>query len=169
MSDAPDFLTVHYSKPKGESIVYSGVLAAGALVVFGIVRAPVLSSIGALLAAGVALYHWPYVARDRRALVVSTAGVTLDRLGLLPWNAISDAEIVDRYVRTIRNAELRITLRRPLNTAVENAPSVGIIRRYMYRCWKSMGPQEIAVRLSTLDAKPEIIEAAVRQHIHRSV
>ncbi|ABS62407.1 hypothetical protein Plav_0784 [Parvibaculum lavamentivorans DS-1] len=169
MSDAPDFLTVHYSKPKGESIVYSAVLAAGALIVFGMVRAPIFSSVGALLAVGVALYHWPYVARDRRALVVSPAGVTLDRLGLLPWNAISDVEIVDRYVRMIRNAELRISLRRPLNTAVDNAASVGIVRRYMYRCWKSIGPQEIAVRLSTLDAKPEIIEAAVRQHIHRSI
>jgi len=164
-----EWLTVHYSKQTSESIVYSGVLAAGALAIFGIPRAPLLSLLGVLAAAGVALYHWPYVARDRRALVVSPEGITLDRLGLLPWNAISDAVIVERYVRAIRNAELRISLRRPLETAVEDAPSVGFVRRYMYRCWKTLGPQEIAVRLSTLDKKPETIEAAVRRHIQYTV
>ncbi|MEP0707005.1 hypothetical protein [Parvibaculum sp.] len=165
----PDFLTAQYSKEKGESIVYSGVLAAGALVLFGVPRAPVLAILAALAALAVAMYHWPYVTRERKALSVTPAGIYLDRLGLLPWNAISDVQIVNRYVRMIRNAELRISLRRPLETAVENAPVTGIVRRYMYRCWTKLSPQEIAVKLSTLDAKPEAVEAAVRQHLHRPI
>lgn len=168
-TEGADLLTVQYAKQASESIVYSGILVAGALVIFGMPRAPILAFLAALFSLGVALYHWPFVARDRRALVVSPAGLRLDRLGLLPWNAISDVEIVDHYLRSLRNAELRITLRRPLNTAVEDAPAVGLFRRYMYRCWKATGPQQISVGLSTLDRKPEAIEAAVRQHIHRPV
>lgn len=169
MSDGPDHLTAHYIKQKGEGIVYGGIFVAAALILFGIARAPVLVLAASAAAVVVALYHWPFVARDRRALAISPAGITIDRLGLIPWNAISDAEIVNRYVRMIRNADLRITLRRPLNTAVENAPAVGLFRRYMYRCWKVTGPLQIAVLLSTLDVKPELVEAAVRQHMQRPI
>jgi hypothetical protein len=124
------FLTVQYARQKGESIVYSGVLIAGALVLFGMPRAPILALIAALVSAGVAIYHWPYVAKDRKAFTVTPAGINIDRLGLLPWNAIAGVEIVDRYVRMIRNAELRIALKRPFDTAVEHAPQVGPVRRY---------------------------------------
>ncbi len=172
MSDAGktgDYLTASYSKDKGESVVYSAVLAAGALVVFGVPRAPVISLVLALAAVAVAIYHWPYVARERRAVAITPAGIMIDRLGLLPWNAISDVRLFERYVRMIRNAELRISLRRPLGSAVENAPEAGLLRRYMYRCWSVISEQEIAIKLSTLDAKPEAVEAAVREHLHRPV
>ena len=163
------FLTVQYARQKGESIVYSGVLIAGALVLFGMPRAPILALIAALVSVGVAIYHWPYVAKDRKAFTVTPAGINIDRLGLLPWNAIAGVEIVDRYVRMIRNAELRIALKRPFDTAVENAPQVGPLRRHMYRCWGMVSPQEISVKLSTLDTPPETVEAAIRPHIHRNI
>lgn len=172
MSDAGktgDYLTASYSKDKGESVVYSAVLAAGALVIFGVPRAPVISLILALAAVAVAIYHWPYVARERRAIAITPAGIMIDRLGLLPWNAISDVRLFERYVRMIRNAELRISLRRPFDNAVEQRPDTGLVRRYMYRCWTVLSPQEVAIKLSTLDAKPEAVEAAVRQHLHRPV
>ena len=176
MSEAEDskpegaaFLTVQYARQKGESIVYSGVLIAGALDLFGVPRAPVIALVAALVSAGVAIYHWPYVAKDRMAFAVTPAGINIDRLGLLPWNAIADVEIVDRYVRMIRNAELRIALKRPFDTAVENAPNVGPVRRLMYRCWSIASPQEISVKLSTLDTLPETVEAAIRPHIHRNI
>ncbi|MDX5366221.1 MAG: hypothetical protein LPK88_07280 [Alphaproteobacteria bacterium] len=172
MSDARmagDYLTAHYSREKGESIVYGAVLAAGALIMFGLPRAPLISLVLALAAAAIALYHWPYVARERRAVAITPAGIMVERLGLLPWNAISDVRLFERYVRMIRNAELRISLRRPLASAVENAPSVSLAGRYMYRCWSIVSPQEIAIKLSTLDAKPETVEAAIRQHLHRPV
>ncbi len=51
---------------------------------------------------GVALYHWPFVGRDRRALEISPSGFAIDRLGRLPWNAIASVAVVDRYVRAIR-------------------------------------------------------------------
>lgn len=164
-----DYLTASYSKSKGESIVYSAVLAAGALVIFGVPRAPVISLILALAAVAIAIYHWPYVARERRAIAITPAGIMIDRLGLLPWNAISDVHLFERYVRMIRNAELRIALRRPLDSAIENTPATGTIGRYMYRCWAVLSPQEIAIKLSTLDVRPEAVEAAVRQHMHRPV
>ncbi len=168
-AEGGDYLTARYSKEKGESIVYGGVLAAGALLLFGVPRAPVISILAALAALGVAFYHWPYVARERRALAISPAGVAIDRLGLLPWNAISDARLLERFVRQIRNAELRIALRRSIETAVENPISQNYLQRAMYRCWSIVSPREIAVKLSTLDAKPEAIMAAMREHIQRPV
>lgn len=168
MSDA-DFLTAKYSKDKGDGIVYGGIMIAGGIILFGLPRAPILALAAALVSVGVAIYHWPFVWKNRNALAVTPAGIELDRLGLLPWNAISDVKIVERYVRMIRNADLHITLRRPLDTAVEKAPRVGLLERYMYRCWRSVSPQEISVRLSTLTAKPEAVEAAVRQHLHRPI
>ena len=168
MSDT-DFLTAKYSKDKGEGIVYGGIMIAGGIVLFGAPRAPVIAITAALVCIGVALYHWPFVWKNRNALTVTPAGINLDRLGLLPWNAIADVKIVDRYVRMIRNADLHVTLKRPLDTAVENAPQTGFFERYMYRCWRQTSPQEVTVRLSTLTAKPEAVEAAVRQHLHRPV
>jgi hypothetical protein len=172
MSDAGnprDYLTASYSKDKGESVVYSAVLAAGALVIFGMPRAPFISLILALAAVAVAIYHWPYVARERRALAITPAGIMIDRLGLLPWNAISDVSLFERYVRLIRNAELRIALRRPLDSAIEQRPPTSLIRRYMYRCWKILSPQEVSIKLSTLDAQPEDVIAAARTHIQRPI
>ncbi len=164
-----DHLTASYSRDKGESVVYSAVLAAGALVIFGAPRAPVISLLLALCAVAVAIYHWPYVARERRAISITTAGIMIDRLGLLPWNAISDVSMFERYVRLIRNAEMRIALRRPLDSAIEQQPDTGPIRRHMYRCWKVISPQELSIKLSTLDVPPEDVIAAARMHIQRPV
>ncbi len=161
-------LTVHYAKEKGEGIVYGGILIAGVLLLHAITRAPTIATLGALIVLYGALYHWPYVRRDRRAIEISPSGLTLDRLGLLPWNAIAGTEIVDRYLRTIRNSELRVELRRSIETAVENPVQVHPLRRLMYRCWRLTGPQQITVRLNTLDAKPEVIQAAIGQYTGRA-
>ena len=168
MSDQ-DYLTAQYVKQKGEGIVYGGLMIACGLLLFGIPRAPVIAVAAAIFSAGVAIYHWPFVGKERKALAISPAGITLDRLGTLPWNAIADVNVVERYVRMIRNADLHIMLRRPLDTAVENAPNVNILRRYMYRCWSVVSPQEVVVRLATLDQRPEAVEKAVRQHIQRTI
>lgn len=165
----PATLTVSYAKEKGEGIVYGGVLIAGVLIIYAITRAPTIATLGALLVLYGALYHWPYVRRDRRALEISPSGLVIDRLGRVPWNAISATEVVNRYLRTIRNAELRIDLRRPLGTAVEDAVQVHPLRRLMYRCWRMTGPQQITVKLNTLDAKPELIGAAIAQYVGRAV
>ena len=168
MSDA-DFLTARYAKQKGEGIVYGGFLIAAGLVLFAVPQAPVIGLAAALVSAGVALYHWPFVGKDRRALAVSPAGIAIDRLGVVPWNAIADVNIVDRYVRMIRNADLHISLRRPLATAIENAPRVSLFQRYMFRCWSAASPQEVVVRLSTLDTPPEAVETVILQHIQHRV
>ncbi|MEX0838645.1 MAG: hypothetical protein WD034_03860 [Parvibaculum sp.] len=165
----PATLTVSYAREKGEGIVYGGVLIAGVLVLHAIARAPTIATLGTLLVLYVALYHWPYVRRDRRAMEISPVGLVIDRLGRLPWNAISGMEVINRYLRTIRNAELRIDLRRPLETAVEDAAQVHPLRRLMYRCWRKTGPQQITVKLNTLDAKPEQIRAAIAQYANRAV
>ncbi|MBX3496226.1 MAG: hypothetical protein KF769_08285 [Parvibaculum sp.] len=176
MSDAqrpaavpPAVLTANYAKEKGEGIVYGGILIAGVLILYAITRTPALATIGALAVLGVALYHWPFVGRDRRAMEISPSGLVIDRLGRLPWNAIASVEIVDRYLRAIRNADLRIELRRPLETAVDDAVQAHPLRRAMYRCWRVTGPQQITVKLSTLDAKPEAIRAAIAQYLGRAV
>ena len=164
----PAVLTVNYAREKGEGIVYGGILIAGVLVLYAVTRTPVLATIGALAVLGVALYHWPFVGRDRRALEISPSGFAIDRLGRLPWNAIASVAVVDRYVRAIRNADLRIELRRPLETAVEDTTPVHPLRRAMYRCWRVTGPQQITVRLRTLDAEPEAVRAAIAQYAGRA-
>lgn len=164
-----DYLSAQYVKQKGEGIVYGGLMIAFGIVLFGVPRAPLISLVAAGLSAGVAVYHWPFVRKNRKALAISPAGITLDRLGLLPWNAIADVTIVERYIRMIRNADLHITLRRPLNTAVENAPNTSIFQRYMYRCWNAPSSMEVVVKLSTLDTRPEEVEGAARQHLPRDI
>jgi hypothetical protein len=164
-----DYLSAQYEKQKGEGIVYGGLIIAFGIVLFGVVRAPLISLVAAAFSAGVAVYHWPFVRKNRKALAISPAGITLDRVGLLPWNAIADVTIVERYIRMIRNADLHITLRRPLDAAVENPPNADILRRYMYRCWKAPSSMEVIVKLSTLDKRPEEVEAVARQHLPRDI
>ncbi|WP_339832365.1 hypothetical protein [uncultured Parvibaculum sp.] len=175
MSDAqpsvaspPAVLTVNYAKEKGEGIVYGGILIAGVLILHAITRAPTVATIGALVVLYGALYHWPFVRRDRRAMEISPGGLVIDRLGRLPWNAIAGADVVDRYLRAIRNAELQIELRRPLESAIENPAQVHPLRRLMYRCWRSTGPQQITVKLNTLDTAPELIRAVILQYVGRA-
>lgn len=165
----PDYLTAQYMRQKGEGIVYGGFTIAIGLLVFGLPSAPLLAIAAALVSAGVAAYHLPFVSKNRNAIGVTPAGIALDRLGVLPWNAIADVSVLDRYVRMIRNADLHIMLRRPIATAVENGPQVNLLHRLTYRCWEAPSPQEIVVRLSTLDKSPEAIEKAIRLHLQRSV
>jgi len=164
----PAVLTVNYAKEKGEGIVYGGILIAGVLMLHAITRAPTIATLGALIVLCGSLYHWPYVRRDRRAMEISPSGLVIDRLGRLPWNAVAGVEVVDHYLRSIRNAELRIDLRRPLETAVEDAAPVHPLRRLMYRCWRSTDSQQITVKLGTLDAKPELIRATIAQYAGRA-
>ncbi|PCJ69339.1 MAG: hypothetical protein COA62_12030 [Rhodobiaceae bacterium] len=120
----------------------------------------------ALLLFCVAFHFWPFVRSKDPALVVSSAGLKVTGLGTLAWDAISDASMVDKAVRTIRNSELHLSLSRPLEAALVEENMGGIARRLMTQIWRYKD-DKIILRLEPLDVTSDPILETVQRFLSR--
>ncbi|MAB14801.1 hypothetical protein [Parvibaculum sp.] len=158
-------VTARYSREKGQTIVYGGLLIGVGLVLLATPRIGHTALFLAAISFAVAAFHWPFVARNNEALKIGPAGIEIAGLGRFPWPDIKDVAVHDSFVRNIRNAELRITLSRAVAEAVvppENAQAVW--RQYMYKCWRQVGSNGVRVKLNILNLSPEMVAKAIERY-----
>lgn len=158
-------VTARYSREKGQTIVYGGLLIGVGLVLLATPRIGHTALFLAAISFAVAAFHWPFVARNNEALKIGPAGIEIAGLGRFPWPDIKDVAVHDSFVRNIRNAELRITLSRAVAEAVvppENAQAVW--RQYMYKCWRQVGSNGVRVKLNILNLSPEMVARAIERY-----
>ena len=84
---------------------------------------------------------------------------------------MKDVKIVNRSVRTIRNAHLEISLTAPVSDVVTDRESGNsIVRALMVRIWSTETSGDgikngrVRVRLEALRAKPETILTVIQRH-----
>lgn len=158
-------VTARYSREKGQTIVYGGLLIGVGLILLVTPRIGHTAFFLAAIAFAVAAFHWPFVARNNEALKIGPAGIEIAGLGRFPWPDIGDVAIHDSFVRNIRNAELRITLSRAVEEAAvppENAQAVWL--QYMYKCWRQVGGNGVHVKLGILNLSPEMVARAIERY-----
>ena len=178
MTDAADKTTIppgatvtaRYSRDKGQTIVYGGLLIGVGLVALVTPRIGHAALFLAAICFAVAAFHWPFVARDNEALKIGPAGIEVIGLGRFPWIAVENVVIHDTFVRNIRNAELRITLSRAMEEAVV-PPDQGqpVWRQYMYKCWRRVGVNGVHVKLGILNLSPELVAKAIDRYHHLDI
>lgn len=117
--------------------------------------------VAALLLFAVAFYFVPFVRKSDPAIVASSAGLKVSGLGLVRWDAIGEAMLIDKAVRTIRNTELHLALKCPLEQALVTSDYGPLARRFMVQIWQAKKNQLI-IKLEPLDVKPEPILETVR-------
>lgn len=154
-----------YEQRSGEMMVYGGLLVGLFALSVAVPRGSFPILILSLVAFAVAYYHWPMVQKGRAQIAATDKGLMLAGLGVVAWDAIRDIRIMDRAVRTIRNAELQIALSRPLPHALSDADAPGLAQQMMYRVWRVRSPELVVVKLEPLRASPEAIEAAIRPYL----
>jgi len=158
-------VTARYSRDKGQTIVYGGLLIGFGLILFVTPRVGHPALFLAAISFAVAAFHWPFVARDNEALKIGPAGIEVPGLGRFPWPAVRDVVIHDTFVRNIRNAELRITLSRALDEVmVPPEMPYPVWRQYMYKCWRRVGVDGVRVKLSILNLSPELVAKAIDRY-----
>ena len=158
-------VTARYSRDKGQTIVYGGLLIGAGIVLLVTPRVGHVALFLAAISFAVSAFHWPFVARDNEALKIGPAGIEVIGLGRFPWLVIGEATIHDTFVRNIRNAELRITLTRAVEEVVvppEEAQPVW--RQYMYKCWRRTGANGVHVKLGILNLSPELVARAIERY-----
>lgn len=161
---SPQPLVARFDQRSGEMMVYGGGFAGFLILTMAIARLDFAFLAISLLLFATAYHFWPFVKRNHRALVASSAGLEIDGLGTLRWEAIAAARTVDKAVRTIRNSELVLDLKMPLETALTQPPTGGLSRRLMVQIWR-MKQDQLSVRLEPLDISPEEILASVQAYL----
>lgn len=154
-----------FEQRSGEMMVYGGVLVGLFALSVAIPRESFALFVVSAVAFAVAYYHWPLVQRTRAQLAVAERGFAVAGLGVISWDAIRTADIVERAVRSIRNAELHLSLSRPLPLALVEAERPSLARQLMYRVWRVPQPDRIVIKLEPLHASPEEIVAVVRANL----
>ncbi len=124
-------LAVPFDQRSGEMMVYGGGFAALFVLSIALARLELAYFLAAFALAGLAFHFVPFVSKRRPALHASGDGLLISGVGLLSWDAIQRAEIINKSVRTIRNAELHLTLSRPLAAALRSPDDGGWVRRLM--------------------------------------
>lgn len=162
----PQRLVAPYDQRSGDMMVYGGAMVAAMMAFAAVGRGEAYLFAGALVAGAVAFYHWPLAQKGRTRLIVSRQGLTIDGLGTLKWEAIEDARLFERAVRTIRNAELQVRLNRPIQEAlVDGGTPAPFPENWMYRAWRFEMPDVVAVRLEPIAANADLIIAAVEAQL----
>ncbi len=160
-------LVARFDQKSGEMMVYGGGFFSLFTLSVALARGDLVLLVVAVLLFGVAFHFWPFVRRSDRALVLSSAGLQITGLGTLAWDAIEEASLVDKAVRSIRNCELHLSLSRPLEAALVEENRGGLARRAMTQVWKPK-PGKIIVRLEPLDVSADIIFETVQSFLsHR--
>jgi len=163
---SPQPLVVRFDQRSGEMMVYGGGFFSLFTLSVALARGDIALLVVAFLLFGVAFHFWPFVRRKEPALVASSAGLKITGLGTLAWDAINDASLVDKAVRTIRNSELHLSLTRPLEEALVEEDMGGIMRRLMTQIWRYKG-DEIILRLEPLDVTADLILETAQRFLSR--
>jgi len=163
---SPQPLVARFDQRSGEMMVYGGGFFSLFTLSVALARGDIALLVVAFLLFGVAFHFWPFVRRKEPALVASSAGLKITGLGTLAWDAINDASLVDKAVRTIRNSELHLSLTRPLEEALVEEDMGGIMRRLMTQIWRYKG-DEIILRLEPLDVTADLILETAQRFLSR--
>ena len=158
----PQSLHVGFDQRSGEMMVYGGTLVGLFLLSLALTRGEPALALAGLAAAAVAYYHFPLIRKSRPQISMTRDGLSLYGLGTLPWKAIDDFRIVDKAVRSIRNAELTVHTRETIEAAVSSEDMLPTAERFMYSAWRHSGPNAVTVKLEPLAASPETIAAAIQ-------
>tara|TARA_R100000656_G_scaffold16594_1_gene15734 strand:- start:113 stop:628 length:516 start_codon:yes stop_codon:yes gene_type:complete len=159
---SPQPLVVPFDQRSGEMMVYGGGFAALFVLSIAIARAAPAYYAASFVLAGIAFHFLPFVSKKTPALVISSAGLKISGVGLLDWRAVKRAEIINKSVRTIRNAELHLTLNRPLAEAVLSPDAEGLIRHLKVQIARRE-KDVLIVKLEPLGSSPEaILETVTR-------
>lgn len=154
-----------FKQRSGERMVYGGILVGLFALSVAILQESLTLFAVSAVAFAVAYYYWPLVQRTRAQLAVAERGLALTGLGVISWDAIRTADIIDQAVRSIRNAELHLSLSRPLPLALARTERPSLGRQLMYRVWRVPQPDKVVIKLKPLHASPEEIQAVVRANL----
>lgn len=172
MHDSPPSAAPHrqafatgFEQRSGEMMVYGGILIGLFALSVAIPRESLALFAVSAVAFAVAYYYWPLVQRTRTQLAVAERGLAVAGLGVISWDAIRTVDIIDRAVRSIRNAELHLSLSRPLPLALAETERPSLGQQFMYRIWRVPQPDRVVIKLEPLHASPEEIQAMVRANL----
>lgn len=163
---SPQPLVARFDQRSGEMMVYGGGFFSLFTLSVAVARGDIALLFVALLLSGVAFHFWPFVRQSEPALVTSSAGLKVTGLGTIAWDAIAEASLVDKAVRTIRNSELHLTLSRPLEDALVEENRGGLARRLMTQIWRYK-ENKIILRLEPLNVSADPILEAVQYFLSR--
>jgi hypothetical protein len=157
----PRSFAVGYNPSGGEIYVYGG----ASLIVIGCIITAVQGHPAALLLSlvglGSTLYYRPLMEPRRPQLGASMQGLYVERIGIIGWRAISDIDMTETYIRTMRFTRLVVTLSMPLDKATVQPEVVTSWRRYTSRNWSIKG-NRLEIKLDTLRADPEVVLRRVK-------
>jgi len=163
---SPQPLMARFDQRSGEMMVYGGGFFGVFVLSIAIGRGDVALGVVALMLFAVAFHFWPFVRRNDPALIASSAGLEVAGLGVIAWDNIKNAVVIDKAMRTIRNSELHLTLARPLDDALSVEKRGDIARRLMVQIWHYTD-DTLVVKLEPLDVRPEPILETVQGFLHR--
>lgn len=160
-SEGPKAFAVGYKPHSGDMMVYGG----GALTLIGVLAAVVNGAPGFLFASVAgslcALYFYPTLDLRMPQLGANVEGLYIARVGVIPWENISEIRVQHRTLRTMSLATLFVTTTGPLAEAVTEKDTLSFMQRVTARNTKITG-NTIKVSLHTLALPAKSIERRLR-------
>lgn len=163
---SPQPLMARIDQRSGEMMVYGGGFFGIFVSSIAVGRGDIVLGALALLLLAVAFHFKPFVQKNAPALIASSAGLEVTGLGIIAWDSIKEAVVIDKAMRTIRNSELHLTLACPLEEALSVEKRGDIARRLMVQIWRYKD-DTLVVKLEPLDVPPEPILETVQGFLHR--
>lgn len=156
---------VRFRRSAGESLVFGGLAFAA----FSALGAFVSGLFGLFFLSGaavlLALHYQPMLNSREAPLILEDRGLIISGLGLIPWEAISAAEVTTTHVRSMSNTHLQVRTKDPLGQVIRKQTNVNPFRALQTRVWKREGQDRVAVKMNGLSAKPKDVLERIQSRL----
>lgn len=152
-----DGYTVAYEQEELQFPVYVVMATGAALLAWAFLKSnPFVFSLGSA-AMGFAYHNYPLLETGRPRLGAGQYGLFVEGLGVIAWRAIRDIELVPVTTRGAVGQELRVTLSKPLQSALIMDWRKRPFYRILMRLPWTMSGDCIHIALDALDRPPNEI------------
>lgn len=152
--------TVAYDRDEIQFPVYAVLAIGGALLARGVMIDNIFLVAIGIAAIGYVYHNYPLLETGRPRLGAGQYGVFVEGLGIIAWRSINDIDIVAGDHRGVVHRELRLSLSRPIGSALIVDWRKRPVHRFLMRLpWASRGPTTIDIPLDVFDQPADDIHA----------
>ncbi len=161
-------LRIFFNPDSGRAVVYGAGAIAFFMILYGFINTDAFLMLTSLVPMAVSAYHLPAMHNEKPQIEVFDQGLYLDGLGVIPWEAVVDIEILDPESGETTIPELIVETRDSIEAVIDPQRGLTLMRTFQIMVWRLEELNLLRVKLHQLNVDPDFLGADIRRRLRQS-